>query len=82
MNEATSNIKFAAFLAGPIGRWARIVLGAALVTIGVLTGGAVGIIVALVGLVPVGLGMSNRCLISRAIGAPWKGQDALDMVHS
>ena len=82
MNEATSNIKFAAYLAGTIGRWARIVLGAALVTIGVLTGGAVGIIVALVGLVPVGLGMSNRCLISRAIGAPWKGQDALDMVHS
>jgi len=47
-----------------------------------VTGGVVGTIVALVGLVPVGLGMSNRCLISRAIGAPWKGQDAIDKVSS
>ena len=82
MNQQPGNIKAAAFLAGPIGRWARIVIGAVLVVAGVLTGGVVGIIVALVGLVPVGLGMSNRCLISRAIGAPWKGQDAIDMVGS
>jgi|GEM_PF-2277811 len=81
MSDQPSNIKTAAFLAGPVGRWGRIILGAALVIIGVATGGIVGIIVALVGLVPVGLGMSNRCLISRAIGAPWKGQDAIDMVN-
>jgi len=80
MAEQPSNIKAAAFLAGPVGRWGRIVLGAALVIVGVLTGGLTGVIIALVGLAPVGLGMSNRCLISRVIGAPWKGQDALDMV--
>ncbi len=82
MSNAPSNLKAAAFLAGPIGRWGRIVLGAVLVTVGVLTGGVVGVVVALVGLVPVGLGMSNRCLISRVIGAPWKGQDALDIVNT
>lgn len=82
MSEQPTNIKAAAFLAGPVGRWGRIVLGAVLVVAGVLIGGVGGIILALVGLVPVGLGMSNRCLISRAIGAPWKGQDAIDMVSS
>lgn len=79
MNNQPMNIKAAAFLAGRAGRLARIVLGAVLVTVGVLTGGGAGIVVALVGLVPVALGMSNRCLISRAIGAPWKGQDALEL---
>lgn len=78
MEDQPGNIKTAAFLAGPIGRWGRIVLGAVLVVAGVLTGGIAGIIVALVGLVPMGLGMSNRCIISRVIGAPWKGQDAID----
>lgn len=82
MSEQPANIRTAAFLAGPIGRWGRIALGAVLVTVGVLTGGPVGVVIALVGLVPVGLGMSNRCLISRAIGAPWKGEDAVDLVKS
>lgn len=82
MSEQPGNIKAAAWLAGPAGRWGRIVIGAALVIAGVLTGGAIGIVIALVGLVPVGLGMSNRCLISRAIGAPWKGQEAIDLVKS
>lgn len=80
MNNQPLNIKAAAFLAGPVGRLARIILGALLVTIGVLTGGGAGIVIALVGLAPVALGMSNRCLISRAIGAPWKGNDALELI--
>lgn len=82
MAEQPSNIRAAAFLAGRIGRWGRIGIGAILVVVGVLIGGIGGIIVGLVGLVPVGLGMSNRCLISRAIGAPWKGEDAIEMVSS
>ena len=82
MNEQPNNIKIASWLAGSAGRIARVVLGAALIIVGVAIGGVVGVIVALVGLVPVGLGMSNRCLISKAIGAPWKGQDAIDLVNS
>jgi len=82
MTDQPGNIKTAAWLAGPAGRWGRIIIGAALVIAGVLTGGVAGIVIALIGLVPVGLGMSNRCLISRIIGAPWKGQDAVDMVKS
>ncbi|NOX29951.1 MAG: sugar porter family MFS transporter [Actinobacteria bacterium] len=82
MDETKSNIKIAAWLGGTGGRVARIVLGAALVIAGVAIGGVAGTIVALIGLVPIGLGMSNRCLISKAIGAPWKGQDAIDMTNS
>lgn len=82
MSEQPGNIKAAAWLAGPAGRWGRIIIGGALVVAGVLTGGVTGIIIALIGLVPVGLGMSNRCIISRIIGAPWKGQEAVDMIKS
>ena len=82
MENQSGSVKFAAWMASPAGRIARIVIGAALVVVGVLVGGTVGIIVGLVGLVPVGLGMSNRCIISKAIGAPFKGQDATDLVKS
>lgn len=82
MNQQPANIRAAAFLAGPIGRLARIAIGAALVIIGVLTGGAAGIVIGLIGLLPIALGASNRCLISRLIGAPWKGKDATDLVRS
>ena len=82
MSSTGKNISFAAWMAGPIGRLARIVIGAVLVVVGVLTGGVGGVIVGLIGLVPVGLGMSNRCIISKAIGAPWKGDEAIDLVRS
>ena len=82
MEKQAGNIKFAAWMAGPAGRIARIVIGAVLVVVGVSVGGTVGIIVGLIGLVPVGLGMSNRCIISKAIGAPFKGEDAIDLVES
>jgi hypothetical protein len=78
MENQSGSAKFAAWMAGPAGRITSIVIGAALVVVGVRVGGTVG----LVGLVPVGLGMSNRCIISKAIGAPFKGQDATDLVKS
>lgn len=81
MSEQAANIRFAAWMAGPAGRIVRIVAGAALVVVGVAIGGVGGTIVGLIGLVPVGLGMSNRCIISKAIGAPWKGEDAIDLVQ-
>lgn len=82
MSEQPTNIKVAAWFASSTGRGARIVIGMALVIVGVIIGGLLGIVVALVGLVPVGLGMSNRCIISRVIGAPWTGAEATKMVGS
>ena len=82
MVEQPTNIKAAAWLAGPAGRIGRIVVGALLILVGLVTGGVGGIIIGLVGLLPIGLGVTNRCLISRVIGAPWKGEDAIDMVNA
>jgi hypothetical protein len=64
MENQSGSVKFAAWMASPAGRIARVVIGAALVVVGM----HVGVIVGLVGLVPVGLGMSNRCITSTAIG--------------
>ena len=75
---ASGSMKFAAFMAGPVGRLARIAIGIVLVVIGLSSGGTGGIILAVVGLVPIAMGVMNRCLLSPLIGAPWRGQDALD----
>lgn len=74
----TGSMKFAAFMAGPIGRLARIGVGLVLIVVGLAIGGTGGIILAIIGLVPLAMGVMNRCLISPLIGAPWRGQDALD----
>lgn len=78
--SASGSVKFAAFMAGPIGRLARVVVGLVLIAVGLATGGTGGIILAVVGLVPLAMGVMNRCLISPLIGAPWRGQDALNAV--
>ncbi|MDH4278978.1 MAG: DUF2892 domain-containing protein [Acidimicrobiia bacterium] len=75
---ASGSLKFAAFMAGPIGRLARIVAGLVLIVIGLTSGGTGGIVLALIGLVPLAMGAMNRCLFSLLIGAAWRGQEALD----
>ncbi len=82
MSNQANNMKFAAWMAGTSGRVIRIVAGAALVILGVTIGGIGGVIVGLVGLVPVAAGITNRCLIAKFIGAPFKGQDSVDIVGS
>ncbi|MEX2620830.1 MAG: DUF2892 domain-containing protein [Egibacteraceae bacterium] len=67
---------FARFMAGPLGRGLRIVAGIALVAIGLTTGGAGGIVLALVGLVPIYAGAANVCLIAPLLRAPFRGRDA------
>ncbi|MDP2328560.1 MAG: DUF2892 domain-containing protein [Dehalococcoidia bacterium] len=52
------------FMNGPIGRLARIGLGVALIAVGLgVVGGTGGMILAAVGLVPIALGVSGRCLL-------------------
>jgi hypothetical protein len=67
---------FPRLMATPAGRGIRIAAGAAMIVGGILIGGTGGIILALVGIVPLAAGASNRCLIAPAIGAPFKGSDA------
>jgi len=82
MSNQTGSIKFAAWMATPAGRLARVVAGAAIVVVGFAIGGVGGVIIGLVGLVPVAMGVTNRCLIGKIIGAPFKGQDSMDLVSS
>ena len=61
---------FINFMNGGIGRAARIVLGLALIYVGlVVLGGTTGYVVAAVGIVPIVLGISGRCLVEFLPGA-------------
>lgn len=73
-------MSFARFMAGPIGRGVRIVVGLLLLVVGVMraTGGSAGWwALAAVGLVVFLAGALNVCGIAPLIGAPFRGRDAL-----
>jgi len=68
---------FAKFMAGSVGRLVRIIAGIVLVLVGLLvvkdTG---GIIIAIIGLLPILAGVFNVCLIAPILGAPFSGKEA------
>jgi hypothetical protein len=67
---------FARFMSTAAGRIARIVAGLILIAIGFwLVGGAIGWIIAIIGLAPIFAGAFNVCLVSPLIGVPFRGQD-------
>ncbi len=66
----------ARFMASPPGRGGRIVVGLALIGWGIgIAGGALGWGVALVGLLPLTLGVMNGCIFAPLLGVPFKGSD-------
>lgn len=65
---------FIAFMASTSGRIARIVAGIALIIIGLLAmDGTAGIIVAVIGLVPLAAGVFDFCLFAPLFGNPFSG---------
>lgn len=65
---------FVSFLASPAGRIVRIVAGIALVAWGLLgLGSTSGIVVAIVGLVPLIAGLFDFCVFAPLFGAPMSG---------
>ena len=70
-------LRFTRFMAHPTGRLLRIVAGGALIAGGFALGGTGGIVLAIVGLVPLAAGMFNFCVIAPLLGTPFKGRDAL-----
>ncbi|MFN8638855.1 MAG: DUF2892 domain-containing protein [Dehalococcoidia bacterium] len=55
---------FIAFMNGPIGRIARIVLGLVLMYVGIVTvGGVGGYLLAALGIVPIAMGATAHCLV-------------------
>ena len=69
-------MQIASFMATTLGRGVRVVLGIVLIVIGVAVGGTTGLLVGVVGLVPIVAGVANVCLIAPVIGAPFRGGNA------
>ena len=66
----------AKFLAGTAGRTVRLLAGVVLVIAGLTwLGGTVGLIVAIIGLVPIAAGLFDFCLLSALLGGPLRGRD-------
>lgn len=56
-----------------VGRAVRVVAGLVLIAAGIATGGAVGLALAVVGLVPLAAGLLNMCLLGPMLHAPLRG---------
>jgi hypothetical protein len=68
---------FAKFMSSGLGRGLRIVVGLALIVIGLFSvGGTGGIILAVVGAVPLVAGIADVCLFAPLFGGPLKGAEA------
>jgi hypothetical protein len=67
---------FAQFMASGLGRGLRIIAGIILIAVGLAAvGGTGGIVLAVVGLVPLAAGVLDVCLVAPLFGAPLKGTD-------
>ncbi len=65
---------FTNFMSSTAGRGLRILAGLALIVIGLaVVGGTGGIVLALVGLVPLGAGVANVCLFGPLLGSDLRG---------
>lgn len=66
---------FVTFMASTAGRGLRIVAGIALIAVGLLVvGETLGIILAVVGVVPLAAGVFDFCVFAPLFGAPFKGE--------
>lgn len=65
---------FVRFMASPIGRIVRVLAGVALILLGLLAvGGVAGIILAVVGLLPLLAGALDFCVFAPLFGGPLSG---------
>lgn len=65
---------FAEWMAKPAGRILRIVAGLVLIGVGLYVQGVLGILIAIVGVVPVLAGVFNFCVIAPFLGVPFRGR--------
>ncbi|MGB8860077.1 MAG: DUF2892 domain-containing protein [Ilumatobacteraceae bacterium] len=71
-------MSFARFMAGPIGRGARVAAGLAMIIAGIAMGSTGGWILAVVGVLPLLAGALNICVIAPLLKAPFSGKAALN----
>ena len=67
-------MKFAGFMATPLGRGIRIAVGALLIYVGLnVVQGVPGTVLAIVGIAPITTGLLNICILGPLLGAPMRG---------
>lgn len=67
-------MSFVNFMSSSTGRAARVIAGLALIVVGLaVVGGTGGVILAVIGLVPLGAGTANVCLFAPLLGADMHG---------
>ena len=64
---------FTKLMATPLGRLVRIVAGIVLIGIGIYAGNTWGVVLGVVGAVPLLAGIFNVCLFAPLFGAPFSG---------
>lgn len=69
---------FAKFMSEPAGRIIRAVLGLVLIALGFLIGGATGVLIGIIGLVPLAAAAFNYCLIGPLVGGYFDGRKNLE----
>ncbi len=70
------------FMTSPKGRMARIVMGSLLIALGLLiVKDTVGIVIALIGLIPISGGILDFCLAGYMLGYPFSGAKAREQLR-
>jgi uncharacterized protein (DUF697 family) len=70
-------MQFVKFMTSSKGRAARVIAGLVVLTVGLaVVQGTLGLILALIALVPIAGGVFDFCLASVALGYPFRGTDA------
>lgn len=67
-------MSFAIWMSRPFGRGLRIVAGIALIGVGLYVPGLWGVVIAVVGLVPLLAGILNVCVIAPFLGVPFNAR--------
>jgi Inner membrane protein YgaP-like, transmembrane domain len=67
-------MKVAKLMNSPAGRAGRMLAGLALIAAGVLTSGPGGLVLALIGLVPLAAGAAGACLAAPLVRAPLRAR--------
>jgi DUF2892 family protein len=71
-------MSFVKFMAGPIGRWARVIAGAAIAGVGIyLAAGVWTYVLVAVGAIVFLAGALNFCIFAPLFGGPLSGRQAL-----
>lgn len=76
LSQSFAQTGFARFINSPAGRVVRILAGLGLIGWGYFqSGGPAGMILIVIGLIPLVAGLFNLCIISALLGGPIRGAD-------